>query len=41
MTAVILKCWRPDSVGLWGVALPPQRDPDDPHNEFTGGSGFL
>ncbi len=30
----------PDSSGLWRVSLPPQWDPDNPHNGYHGGSGF-
>lgn len=35
-----LKYNAPDSSGNWRVALPPQWDPDNPHNGVTGGSGF-
>lgn len=36
-----LKYNAPDSAGNWRVALPPQWDPDHPHNGVTGGSGFF
>ena len=45
---VIVGCWfgewlrynAPDSEGTWRVAVPPQANPDAPHNGMIGGSGF-
>ncbi|MGE5605016.1 MAG: ABC transporter substrate-binding protein [Bacteroidota bacterium] len=46
--AVVIGCWfaewlrynAKESEGCWRVAIPPQLDPQKPHNGMIGGSGF-